>query len=496
MDLNQHTEQSACLAASTEVVVEPALADLAVIPTVDLLAHSSSEPKSLTDQDYTSGPVPAHERRGSLTMGLLWITMVTGFPSVLCGFDWFKAGLSLTQVIGCAILSCIILSLYCLPSCLLGSRSGLTYALLSRKVFGSWGSRLVSLNLVWVCIAWYGLTAVFLADGLKGLYQIPVPSVVLAVVLALLMAFNNFFGFSGVANFAGYIAGPMLVGWVFFTFYKATGTCPPTVWTVAPKISAPQALTIVSSFVIGYSVWGNEADYWRFAKPSRRSIAIPLTVSLMIGELLFPVTGWLLAYMTGITDYAAATSMMNKYAFGGISIIAAAVLTISYVAVNDSSLYGAINALQNVAPLPRKRMVGGLALAGCITAGVLSGMSKNFESVASLSCVFLPCATVIILAELMLLRRKGTAGHLSHVPQFHELPTVRWSAVVSFALGCGVGVLTAGLVPGWERVHMGVPALQAWAVSLISYLLLRQLDRDTADVKQSNKQESTHDTQG
>jgi purine-cytosine permease-like protein len=305
-----------------------------------------------TAQDYTTESVPLHDRRHPVTMGLLWITMVTGFPSVLVGFDWFKQGLSLNQVIGCSLVSCLLLMLYCLPSCLLGARSGLTYALLSRKVFGQWGSCFVSLNLVWVCIAWYGLTAVFLADGLNGLYSgNPLSPLVFSVVLAVLMAFNNFFGFNGVANFARYLAGPMLVVWVLFTFYKAAGTCPAAVWQVPSHVSAPQALTLVSSFVIGYSVWGNEADYWRFGKPSRSHIMLPLLAAVLLGELLFPVTGWLLAYMTGITDYAGATGLMNSYAFGGFSIIAASVLIISYVAVNDSSLYGAINALQNIAPI-------------------------------------------------------------------------------------------------------------------------------------------------
>jgi purine-cytosine permease-like protein len=429
------------------------------------------------NQDYTTESVPLTARRDPVTMGLLWITMVTGFPSVLVGFDWYKSGLSLPQVIGCSIVSCLILMLYCLPSCFLGARSGLTYALLSRKVFGRWGSWFVSLNLVWVCIAWYGLTAVFLADGLRGLYpNIPLSPFVFAVGLAVVMAFNNFFGFSGVANFARYLAGPMLVVWVFFTFYKACGTCPPAVWQSPSHIPNSSALMMVSSFVIGYSVWGNEADYWRFGKPSRSHIMLPLLVSVMIGELIFPVTGWLLAYMTKIDTYAGATALMNNYAFGGMSIIAALVLIISYVAVNDSSLYGAINALQNIAPVPRKRMVAGLAILGSVTAGVLSGMTKNFEDVASLSCVVLPSATVIILTELFLVSKEHKSSELSRVLPFEQLPKVRWSAVLALIAGCGTGVVTSGLFPGCEMLHVGVPALQAWAVSLGSYLVLRRFD--------------------
>ena len=31
--------------------------------------------------------VPLSDRRGPATLGLLWVTMVTGFPTVLIGFE-------------------------------------------------------------------------------------------------------------------------------------------------------------------------------------------------------------------------------------------------------------------------------------------------------------------------------------------------------------------------------------------------------------------------
>lgn len=429
-------------------------------------------------QDYTAEAVPLRERRDPITMGLLWITMVTGFPSVLVGFQWFKDGLNLPQVIGFSVVSCLVLLAYCLPACMQGTQTGLTYALLSRKVFGRWGSRLVSLNLVWLSIAWYGLTAVLLAQGLQGLYHINMPLVWLSAGLAFIMAFNNFFGFSGVANFARYLAGPILVFWVAYTFVKAGSACPVHVWSEPSHASHPLALGLVSTFVLGYSVWGNEADYWRYGKPSLFHVTLPILVALAIGELLFPVTGWMLARTTGITDYAAATALMNNYAFGGISIVAAVVLVVTYFAVNDSSLYGAVNALQNVHPIPRRKMVATVAILGGLAAALLSGVASNFERIASLSCIFLPSATIIILAEHWLISKWHKAeGEPSRVPSFSELPPVRWTAVLAFGIGCLVGVATTGMVPGTEHLRMGVPALQAWVTTLVSYVLMRRMEQ-------------------
>ena len=47
------------------------------------------------DSAYDIAPVPLTERRGPLTMGLLWISMVTGFSAVLMGFEWCKLGFTL-----------------------------------------------------------------------------------------------------------------------------------------------------------------------------------------------------------------------------------------------------------------------------------------------------------------------------------------------------------------------------------------------------------------
>jgi cytosine permease len=430
--------------------------------------------------DYTHSSVPLRERRDPLTMGLLWVTMVTGFPSVLAGFEWFRQGVSFSQVIVLSIISCGLLLLYSFPACYLGARSGLTYALLSRKVFGCWGSRLVSLNLCWISLSWYGLTAVFLADGLNQVFHSHVPRLPFSIGLAILMAFNNYFGFSGVANFARYAAGPILIFWVLSAFAKAAGQCPSTVWHEPAHTSVMSALTLISAFTIGYSSWGNEADYWRFAKPKRRQILIPLVMALLVGEILFPLTGWMFGRMGG--SHSTAGNLMDNFAFGGVPIISAVVLFVTYFAVNDSTLYGAINALENVLTMNRLKVTTILTLTGALAAAVLCDMSQNFERVASLSCIVLPCATVVIMLEQFLIsREKGSSDEVTNVPCFADLPSIRWKAVVALLVGCAVGIATAGIFPGSEPWHVGVPALQAWIACLITYLCLRRPARYTTE---------------
>lgn len=444
---------------------------------MDLQHTTGMMAAAIESQDHTTDLVPISQRRGPITLGLLWITMVTGFPSVLAGFDWNKAGLTMNQVLQCALLSSLILLAYTIPACFMGATTGQTYALLSRKLFGRIGSQLVSLNVSWISVAWYGLTAYFLADSLNGLFHLPIDTMWLSVIVAFAMSFNNLFGFTGVANFAGYLAAPVLMVWIGISFVKATLTCPTSVFHAQPHQPMSAAMTMVSAFVIGYAAWGNEADYWRYSKPRMSFTVIPLLVSIGIGQIIFPITGFMLGHMTGITDYATASDFMTRYAFGGISALSALVLIVTYCALNDANLYAAINGIANLRHFQRKRLALVLTAIGAVLAAVLSKYSNSLEAVGSLSSIVLPCATVVMMAEWYILDRiRGVRTDFTKVPDFAALPAVQWSSVIALLIGSTVGIVTAGIIPGLTHFRVGVCSLQGWLASLGTYLILRPLE--------------------
>ncbi len=428
----------------------------------------------IESQDHALDVVPLSERRSPITMGLLWITMVTGFPSILVGFEWVKNGLVFQQVLSCLILSNVVLLLYAVPACFLGSQTGLTYSLLSRSVFGQWGSRLISVCLVVLSMGWYGLTAYLMADALKGLFHLDIPVALLSAGFGILMAFNNFFGFSGIANFAGYIAAPVLVAWVGFTFFKASGNFTPMMFAEQPHQSFGAALSLISAFVLGYGAWGNEPDFWRYGRPRTSFVVVPLVVAVVIGQVVFPITGWILGQMTHITEFSKATAFMNQYSFGGLAPVAALVLFVTYFALADSCLYGSINGVENLHEFPRKRLVAALTIVGAILAAWLSGYARAFQDVAALSSIVLPCATVIMLAEAYVVPCfSKNAIDLSRVYEFSELPKINSSAVIAFVTGSAAGIATAGIIPSMEFIHVGISGLQAWLVSFLLYVAFR-----------------------
>jgi purine-cytosine permease-like protein len=369
-----------------------------------------------------------------------------------------------------------VLFAYAVPAAHLGAKSGLSYGALSRLVFGGWASRLASVNILWIFMAWYAMYAFLLADTLKSIFHINIPIMAMAAAFAIIMAFNNFFGFSGVANFARFIAAPLIIGAVFYTFGKVLPTCPASALHAVPTVPFGTALTSVAGFVIGFMVWGNEPDYWRHGKPEARLAAIPLAVTFVIGGILFPVAGWMVAHMSGITEFGAATNFINSYSFGGIALLAPIVLAASYCAGNDSNLYGMINAVENLKKLPHQLVCAALAIVCAAFAAYLStaGLVKSLESITSLNCIFLPTVTVIMFCEFFLIRRiLGIENDFSRVPAFSELPAVKWVPFSALMVGYVVGVATSGVIPGTEFMHVGLCSAQAWLAAAAVYIPAR-----------------------
>lgn len=409
--------------------------------------------------------------------------MVTSYPTVLIGVEWYKNGFSLTQVFACTVFSAVIVLLFCVPSAQLGTITGRTYAHLNRSVFGRWGARLTTFNLIAIFLACYAFGAMCMADAVSGLFSVPISVGVMAACFSFLMCLNNLWGFSGVVNFAKYFAAPCLIAWVIYTFFKAVMAYS-TATTIMPLqhtgASWTVALGAIASFVIGFSVWGNEADYWRHAKPGIKRTAIPLTVALCIGQIIFPITGWLVAQISQVTDTARATAFMNEFSFGGVAILALIVIGAQYFAAADSNLYAVVEAFDNLFKVKKKHIVFGYAFICALVAYWLSfsGMAKSIEVISTLNGILIPTCTTILLCEWSIAKlvSHNHSRIFDQILSMHELPALRIPAMLAFAIGCSVGIATAGLIPALEHWHLGIGCLNAWATAAVIYLPARLIE--------------------
>jgi len=471
--------------ANTSPLVEARIADVSTDTTAFKRPSKAPAPVEIAPKSNQYGDVVAlDDRRHPIAMGLLWITMVTSFPSVLIGVEWYKNGFSLLQVVVCTILASIVVMLFCIPSAQIGSVTGQNYARLNRSVFGRWGARMTTFNLVALFLVFYAFSALCMADAVSGLFKVPLSIGVMAAGFAFLMCLNNLWGFSGVVNFAKYFAAPAMIAWVGFTFFRALAAinaAPAVAITPhAANASWPVALGAIASFVIGFSVWGNEADYWRHAKPGVKRTAIPLAVALCIGQIIFPVTGWMVAHISQLTDSAKATAFMNEFSFGGVALLAVIVIGAQYFACNDSNLYAVVCAFENLVKIPKKTLVLIYAAASAVVAFYLSysGLAKSIETLCIINGIVIPSCTVILLCEWFLGRVIGPGqSRISHrLVEMHEIPALRIPAMVAFVCACFIGFITSGIVPGFDCWHVGIACLNAWLTAAVVYLPMRLIE--------------------
>src|SRR5256886_5062331 len=181
--------------------------------------------------DYStsaSGAVPLTERRSRYHFVALWTTLAAGFTFLFLGFAYHDAGYSLARAVFAGALGGLAYVLYALPAAYLGSTTGQTHALLTRSIFGRVGSVLVSLLLIGIAAGWTAFAFNLLAtlyDGLFGWGNV----VLISVVLAVLGIANNLFGFTGIAAFARYVVGPLMIGWVLYLVVKGFTDIPSAV---------------------------------------------------------------------------------------------------------------------------------------------------------------------------------------------------------------------------------------------------------------------------
>ncbi len=428
------------------------------------------------DITNSSEAIPLSERKSALTMGLLWLTMVASFPAVLAGFEWYRQGITLPQLAFCGAISVLLLLLYSVPACQLGAKTGLGYCRLGQTVFGRWGGALLTINLLWLFVAWYSLTAVLMAQAVLNLFHWHLPLFWLSVIFAFLMAFNNFFGFTGVANFARFMAAPVLIAWAGYVLWKALHDPVPSALVDLPHPSNLYALSLTSSFIIGFAVWGNEQDYWRYSKPGILRSAIPLLLAIVIGQIIFPLAGWFIARASGSIDYPSTLAFMSNYCFGGIAIVGLLILTADYFSTNDSSLFGGAVAVGSLVPLTHTLSVAVFAISGAVGAALLSltDMTQSLSALVSINCVILPTPTIIMVTEWCLQERVFRSNSLTqNTNDFKQLPAVHIPAIVALIGGIAIGIATSGLISILDFCHFGIAALNAWLTSVVIYVPLR-----------------------
>jgi purine-cytosine permease-like protein len=429
-------------------------------------------------EDYSTsraGIVPLARRRPMWHFMALWATFVSGFSFMVPGFQMHDAGFSLTVTAAITLLGYGIYTAYALVGAYLGARTGQTLTLLTRAIFGRLGSWLVSLFVMIPALGWVGFQAGVLAQLWHGFYGWGhLEAITIAAAAA--MIFNNLFGFSGITAFARYLVTPILLLWCGYLVLKGlvVGAAVPRVQHWVPVTHLPYSVAVAA--VIGFAMWGNEPDIWRYGKP-RFLWPLPTYAFAALWFLLFSVAGWMMANVSGNGDRFNATVRFSLFGAFGVAFVIA---TIGQVAINDGNYYEAVNAAQNLVGGGRRWRRGYtcLALAG---AGALAGWIVNYRianawyAVPVFLAITAPCATTIMAVDRFLLRSWfGVARPTTVIPSWRQAALVNWPATVALLIAAGYGASASGIAPAGLRftpaADWGPVPPESWLLAGVLYV--------------------------
>jgi purine-cytosine permease-like protein len=426
--------------------------------------------------DYTTEVVPLTKRRPTWHLQALMMTFWAGFSYVFMGFSLNEAGFTLGKAVFIILLGTAVYWAYGMCAAYLGSRTGQTHSLLTRSVFGVSGSIIVSAIIVLTQIGWAGFQGNLTVQILSGMYGWG-HVLIIGVILTVLMITNNFLGFTGITNFARYVVTPVMTLWLTFLVVKALTTGGSSVLAAHPKAVVPMGFFPALTLVIGFVMWGEEPDFFRFARPKFWTAGAIYAFSLIFGFVLSGVGGWVMGQIAGTADFGPAVRTITSYSLFGALWLAVIVLVLGQVSVNDGNYYVVTNAMQN--------LLGGFRRwrrqYTCLIAAALGGLSawivpyvitSGFERVAGFTAIGVPTATIIMAIDHFVVPRLLRISRpLDKVPAWHETGNANWPAIVALLVAVGLGAWASGLLPGGApNLNLGLVPLEAWALGGLLYL--------------------------
>jgi purine-cytosine permease-like protein len=440
---------------------------------------SAQELGAQINHDYSTsehGIVPLSERRPLWHFAGLWLTFCAGFSFMFVGVTIHDGGHGLGATVMITVLGCAVYFAYVMFAAYLGSRSGQTFTLLTRSIFGRGGSGIISFFLLIGSVGWCGFQANLLAQTWDGLYGWGSVEL-LGIILAFAMVTNNMLGFTGITVFARYIVTPIVVLWVLFLVVKGF-TSGAHALSHTPKDVAPLGYVAGIGLVIGYLAYGSEPDFWRYGKPKFSWPAPAFIFAFVFGMLLFSVGGWMMAEFAKTSSFGAVIKYTTGYSLGGLLWLAFILATITQFATNDSNYYGAINALQN--------MLGGWRhwrrLYSCLIAAIGASLAawlviyvipNGFLKLATFLAITTVSATVIMVIDHFVLPRWFKLSRsLDEIPTWRETAWFNWPGVIVLLIAVAFGGYASGIFPGENSTtYWWLPPVEAWALAGVGYLV-------------------------
>lgn len=420
-------------------------------------AAAPADADHVLGEEYEHEPVPMAARRSLFSMVMVW----AGFPMIITGAmtgSLLVLGMGFSRALVAMIIGNLIMLAYVGALGLSATRSGMNFALIASRVFGTKGYALASGLLSTLLLGWFavqtGITGALVASTYELNY------VAMTIVAGLLYIGITFVGVRGL-HLIGLVSVPLFfVLGLFVVVHSAGTTSFEAIWNYAGNngvatMSMGVGLTVVIALFIDAGTV--TADFNRWSKTGTHSLIATFSA--------FPVSNLVAMLVGGIMTAALAVpnanpfgadnmfGYMNKLQIGWLGVLAFVFLYINLGSVCSHCLYNAATGWSRILRSKMRLMAVILGLVGiAIAAG---NVWAFFIQWLSLLGIIVPPIGMILLVEAYVLKHGSTTQK-----EWRTLPFVSW------AIGAAVGFIVEFYAPQLST------AISAGVVAAIAHLVL------------------------
>ena len=408
------------------------------------------------DTEFSLSAVPESERKSYFSLTIVWTGFVFVITSMMAG-GGLSAGLDFKMILVAVLLGNVFLSVIAILVSIIASKTGLTFALMTRYSFGEKGSRIASMFVPIVNIGWYTIQAATYGHFIAQAFSFgDIAELICMAVSAVVMGIFAMKGIRAI-SILGYIAIPAIIFLSLATSIRAVGMIGlDGLWNYTPEghITLSSGITVViGTWILSTSTC--IADIMRYAKSTKEAIAATLT-GLLGGNIFMILCGTITSVAVGDSD------LTNVLLSMGLLVPCLILMTTNIFTTNASNLYSTSLNLSNAFHMDRQKIIVVL-----LAISALATLCRPYQvdflfSFLDLLGTIVPPLPGIILADYFIIH-KGEYKDLGSV-KFAQFNAVSW-------LTWGIALAGVYLIP------FGLPALKGLIIGGVLYPILMNVTK-------------------
>ncbi|MEC5423151.1 cytosine permease [Virgibacillus sp. C22-A2] len=423
-------------------------------------------------KDYELEPVPQHKRKGWVKLSLVWMGGIVALSAIVLG-GALGSGLSLSQAIAASFIGSFILAILSALCCVVGAKTGLSTALVSRFALGKYGSYAVSIIIAIALFGWFGVQLDLFGASLHNILidglNINIHPLILVIIGGILMTTTAVFGYKAIEKLS-LLAVPLLAILLISSLSKVMSDSTMTNVANAPIIGDPLTMGTAISLIIGSLAIGAiiGPDISRYARSTKDAI-ISSFMGYFVGFSIVLIIAIVLAKATTQVDIV---EIMLTLGWGTAALL---VLILAQWTTNDNNLYSSALGFSVIFQKIPKYML--TIMAGVIgTAMAVGGIYDNFIPFLNFLSALIPPIGGIYVADFIINRQKYKFDKLGETKDVEVIGIGVWviAALLAFMTmpapnGFGLFTLT------------GASGFDAFIAAFVLQLILAKLAKGSTN---------------